>query len=552
MSILKYYKVLVCAFICCHLNAQIDIVQEMDELLGVYDSSNSPGLSVKVMSQGQNIYSKGFGLSNLDYHIKNSDSTVFSLASIAKQFTASAIWALVNEDKISLEDDIRTYIPEFPKYEDVVQIKHLLNHTSGIRNYHTLMYLSGFNYDTTYYDNNTILELALRQKGLNNLPGQKVSYSNTNYNLLALIVERISGQNLNDYLKLKILNPLKMHSTFVRVVHGKPIKNKAVGYQKQKEGYKFSTNNQLSYGAGGMGSSVNDMAIWMKMLNGQILQFKYLAQFLKTTERLTTGGKAKYARGIMLDDYKGYITTSHGGIGFGGRSQLITVEEKEFGIIVLTNLESIDAPRIAYQILDILLSKNGKNSEKSNVEVVLNQQNINDFTGEYKEIHSDMTMKLFIENDTLKSIGSTGKTSASLLQFKDNNFHRTDSQNVKYDFTPSATYDMIITFGGTPFYFKHAKFIAAGSVDLIDFVGNYYSEELDVTYHFFVENNRLKLTYKGKKNISLNPVQLNEFGNNDRTLYQFTKDKKEVITRMLLSCDGAVKNIIFKKKGTAN
>ena len=542
----------VCVFVFCSLNAQTDVIQKIDELLAVYDSNDAPGLSVKVINQGSGLYSKGFGLSNLDYNIKNSDSTVFSLASIAKQFTASAIWALINADKISLEDDIRTYIPEFPKYEEVIQIKHLLNHTSGIRNYHTLMYLSGFDYDYTYYDNNTVLELALKQKGLNNLPGEKVSYSNTNYNLLAIIIERISGQNLNDYLKLNILNPLKMHSTFVRVEHGKPIKNKAVGYQKQKEGFKFSTNNQLSYGAGSMGSSINDMAIWMQMLNEQILEFKPLAQFLKTTEVLLSGEKAKYARGLMLDDYKGYATVNHGGFGFGGRSQLITIEEKQLGIIVLTNSQSIDAPRIAYQILDILLSSKVENMENGNVEVPFKKQKLNQFTGDYKEIHSDMMMKLFIENDTLKSIGSMGKTSATLMQFGDNKFHRTHSQNVKYDLTPSATYDMVITFGGTPFYFKHAKFIDADSVDSTDFVGDFYSEELDVIYHFFVEKDKLKLTYKGKENISLKPVQLNEFGNNDRTLYQFTKDKKEMITGMLLSCDGTVKAVIFKKKGIAN
>ena len=552
MSILKYCRVLVCAFICCHLNAQIDVVQNMDELLGVYDSSNSPGLSVKVISQGRSIYSKGFGLSNLDYNIKNSDSTVFSLASIAKQFTASAIWALVIEGEIKLEDDIRTYLPEFPEYDEVIRIKNLLNHTSGIRNYHTIMYLSGFDYDTIFYDNNTVFKLACNQKGLNNLPGEKVSYSNTNYNLLAIIVERISGQSLDYYLKHKILNPLKMNSTFVRIEHGKPIKNRAIGYKKQKEGFKFSMSNQLSYGAGSMGSSANDMAIWMQMLNEQILEFKALAQFLKITETLTTGEKAKYARGVMLDDYKGYTTTSHGGIGYGGRTQLITVKEKEFGIIVLTNLQSIDAPRIAYQILDILLSKNKKNLEKSNVEVVVKEQNINEFTGEYKEVHSDMTMKLFIENDTLKSMGSIGKMGTPLIQFEDNRFYRINSQNVKYDFTPSATHDMVITFGGTPFYFKHAKFIEADLVDVTDFAGKYYSEELDVTYDFFVENETLKLSYKENEKVSLDPVQLNEFGNNDRTLYQFTKDKKETITGMLLSCDGSVKDIIFKKKGTAN
>jgi hypothetical protein len=288
------------------------------------------------------------------------------------------------------------------------------------------------------------------------------------------------------------------------------------------------------------------------MLNEQISEFKPLAQFLKTTEVLATGEKAKYARGLMIDDYKGLTTVNHGGFGFGGRSQLITIAEKQIGIIVLTNLQSIDAPKIAYQILDILLSNKEENLEKRESEIPFNQQNINGFTGEYKEVHSDMTMKLFIENDTLKSIGSMGKTMASLIQFDKNKFHRINSQNVKYEFTSSAKHDLVITFGGTPFYFKYAKFIEADSVNATDFVGNYYAGELDVTYHFFIENNTLKLSYKGKENVKLSPVQLYEFGNNNRTLYHFIKDDKDTVTGMLLSCDGTVKDIIFTKKRIAN
>ncbi len=543
---------MVFAFVFISTAAQTNVNQKIDELLASYVSNDSPGLSVKVINQNESVYSKGFGLSNLDYNIKNSDSTVFSLASIAKQFTASAVWALVNDGKISLEDDIRIYLREFPIYDKVIKVKHLLNHTSGIRNYHTLMYLSGFDYANSYYDNNIVLELACKQKGLNNLPGEKVSYSNTNYNLLAIIIEHVSGQNLNDYLKDKILNPLKMHSTFVRVEHGKSIKNKAVGYQKQKDSYKFSSSNQLSYGAGSMGSSVNDMAIWMKMLNEQILTFRPLAQFLKTTEILTSGERAKYARGLMIDDYKGYETLNHSGFGFGGRSQLITVLEKQIGILVLTNSQAIDAPRIAYQILDILLLNEEKIQDEDKDEVLFKKQGIEEFIGQYKEINSDMTMKIFVENDSLKSMGSIGKTSATLMQYDKNKFHRFNSQNVKHDFTPSETHDMVISFGGTPFYFKHAKFIESDAVYTSQFVGDFYSDELDVTYRFFVENNTLKLSYKGRESINLNPVQLNEFGNNDRTLYQFIKNEKNRTTGMLLSCDGTVKEIIFKKKRIAN
>lgn len=550
MSILKYSIASFVFLIFCHLKAQENTSQRINQLLKEYDSNDKPGLSVKVIKDDKSIYAKGFGLSNLDYDVKNSDSTVHNIASVTKQFTASAIWSLINEDKLSLEDDIRIYLPEFPDYGEVIKIKHLLNHTSGIRNYHTLMYLAGFDYDNDYYDNNIVLELAKRQKNLNHSPNEKVSYSNTNYNLLTLIVERVSGLNLNDYLKLKILEPLKMNSTFVRVEHGKPLKNRAIGYIPVDNGFKFSVNNQLSYGAGSMGSAVNDLAIWTSMLNEQITEFKPLALFLKQTEILNSGDRAKYARGLTIDNYKGFEVVGHSGYGFGARSHLIAVKEKQLGVIVLTNTQTIDATRIAYQILDILL-KDEKMKEVKTIQSSFKKQDVNQFTGEFKEVNSDMTMKLFVENDTLKVVGSMGKIPVALVQCDTNKFHRVQSENVKYDFTASTKHDMIISFGGTPFYFKHAKFIDASSVDVKDFTGYFYSEELDVNYHFYIENKELKLNYKGNEEVVVKPIQLNQFGNGDRTLYHFVKDKNNKVTGMLLSCDGTVKEIIFKKKRIA-
>ncbi|QRM88479.1 serine hydrolase [Lacinutrix sp. WUR7] len=552
MRNLKQYPTIFCLLICAFLSAQNNYTSEIDQLLEKYQSADAPGLSVKVISGNESIYAKDFGLANLDYDIKNSDTTIFSLASIGKQFTASAIWVLVKEGKIRLEDDIRKYLPEFPEYQQPIKIKHLLNHTSGIRNYHALMSLSGFDYDKTYYDNNTVFALACKQKGLSNIPGEKVAYSNTNYTLLAIIVERISGQNLNEFLKAHILNPLQMDATFVRVENGKTIKNKAVGYQKQNNQFVYSSSNQLSYGAGSMGSSIKDMTIWMQMLNEQILEFKPLSQFLKTTEILNNGEKAKYARGIMIDNYKDNIVASHGGYSFGGRTQLITIVEKQLGIIVLTNLQSIDAPSIAYQILDILLSDENNNVAVTKEEEVFKQVALDKYTGDYKEINSDMTMQLFVENDTLKAKGSIGRSATSLLQFADNKFHRKDSQQVKYDFTPATTHDMVILFGGTPFYFKRATLIDPETVNSNDFVGSYFSEELDVTYHLFVADNVFKLSYKNNENISLHPIQLDEFGNNSRTLYRFTRDKEGAIIGMLLYSEGTIKDVFFKKEASIN
>ncbi|WP_197052677.1 serine hydrolase domain-containing protein [Psychroserpens sp. Hel_I_66] len=533
-------------------NAQNNLRKTIDSILKIYDTNNEPGLSIRVIKQDSIVYSKSFGVANLDYNIKNTDSTIFSLGSISKQFTAAAIWSLIRDSKLSLEDNITSFFPDFPNYGRPIKIKHLLNHSSGIRNYHTTMFLSGFDYNNDYYDNTYVLNLVKRQKNLNNHPGEKIIYSNTNYNLLALIIEQVSNQNLDEYLKDKILKPLGMKDTFVRISHGTIVKNKAVGYQKQKDTYVFNSSNQLSYGAGSMGSHIKDMNIWMRMLNGDILEFKTLAQFLKTTEVLTSKQKAKYARGIMVDDYKGYKTLSHSGYGFGNQSHIITVPKEKIGIVILTNLESINPTPISYEILDLLLVSE-ENIKPNLIEdkISFEPQDLILFTGDYREINSDMTMRISEENDTLKAQGSMGNSKIPLLQNNTNEFVRRDAQNVKYNFEKTSHYDMVISFGGTPFYFKRANLINTNPENLIDYCGEFYSEELQTTYHFYIDKDQLKLSYKNNTAIALYPIEIDAFGNKDRTLYQFvkTKDSSE-ITGMFLSCDGQVSNIEFTKDQT--
>jgi CubicO group peptidase (beta-lactamase class C family) len=520
--------------------------EQIDNLLIKYDNANTPGMSIGIIEKGTLIYSKNFGLSTLEYAIKNSDSTVFSIGSIAKQFTSACIWSLIKESKLTLDDDIRLYLPEFPNYGKQIKIRHLLNHTSGIRNYHTIMYLSGFDYDTKYYNNQTVFDIACKQKGINNAPGEKVIYSNTNYTLLALIIERISKQSLDEYLTEKILEPLKMNQTFVRIEHNTPIKNKAVGYKKVENGFIHSSNNQTSYGAGSMGSTILDFVKWIEVLNGENQDFIALTKFLTTCETLSSGEKSKYARGVMVDNYKGFKTISHSGYGFGGQSQLITIPEKRISVVILTNLQSINPTPISYKILDILLNITEDDSETTKNQFKINDEKYSAFIGDFKEINSDMKMKIFIENDTLKALGR-GKNGVPLKIFDDNKFYRLNSQSVKYDFTKTKTHDLVITFAGTPFYFKRAKFIDPEKVNFKDYVGDFYSQELEVTYRFYLKENISFMSYKDHVDIPIIPVQLDEFGNNDRTLYRFLRDKHGKISQMELSSDGTVKNIQFKK-----
>ncbi|MGB6268399.1 MAG: hypothetical protein WBF67_05250, partial [Olleya sp.] len=295
-------------------------------------------------------------------------------------------------------------------------------------------------------------------------------------------------------------------------------------------------------------SNLIDMRIWMQMLNGQLPQFKQLSDFLKTQDILNNGEVSNYARGLMINDYRGYKIASHSGFGFGGQSHLINVPQEKIGIIIMTNLQSINPGQLAYTILDMILMPKEKELVKSENTMSFNPQDLNQFTGDYKEINSDMTMHITIDNDTLKAKGSIGKIPVALLQNDKNEFVRYNSQSVKYNFTKTEKHDMTISFGGTPFYFKRAKIISETPKNLNDFEGNYYSEELDITYNFFIDQNMLKLSYYRNESIPLYPIQHNAFGNHDRTLYQFIESKNHEVTGMLLSCDGQVSEIEFIKK----
>lgn len=521
--------------------------QDIDSLLRGYSEPNSPGFSVAVIHDGEYIYAKGFGRANLDYSIDNTDSSRFDIASVAKQFTAAAIWALEEQGELSLEDPINSYLPEFPDYERPVRIRHLLNHTSGIRSYHTLMHLSGFNYTLDYYDLTDILELACRQNKLNNVPGEVVAYSNTNYSLLTLIVEKVSGLDLNSFLEQYIFHPLEMMETEFRTSLGKTLPNKSVGYYPTPSGFAYDPDNQLSYGAGSAYSSVNDMCEWMHMLNGENSEFISLANFLKTTEQLPNGKMAKYARGVMIDSYKGFEVVSHSGMGTGNRSQMIVVPEKKTGVIVLTNLGSIDASDMAYKVLDLLLPEVLKTLPDSSPKVYNMQLDLAQFEGEFRENNSDMTMKVFVENDSLKALGAFGRSAYPLIPSEHFIFYRLDSENVKFDFNQEPNYDLVISFGGNPFYFSRIELVPQDFIDLSIYEGEYFSNELEVTYSFKLRGENLVLSYPGNENVRLHSLQKDEFGNHDRTLFVFTKDDQNRVNGMNLSCDGNVQNIPFRK-----
>lgn len=526
-------------------------IERIDSIINPFIKSNSPGFSIGIVENGKLIYCKGIGLANIDTNTKNSGNSIFGIASIAKQFTAACIWSLIKEKKISLDDDIRKFIPEFPTYGKKILIRHMLNHTNGIRNYQAIMELSGFDYDRDFHDNQTILNLACKQHKLNSVPGEKVIYGNTAYTLLAIIVQRITGQNLNEYAKNKIFLPLGMNHTFYRTDTTSIISNRALGYVQNDNGsFEHLESNQITYGAGSVGSSIEDLAIWSTILNGLKPDYLDLTQFLTTTEIIESGERAKYARGVMVDEYKNYKTIHHSGFGLGGQSQILAVPKLNLAIIILTNLESIDPSPLSYKVLELFLPVQKEKPLKASTTFHHKQQELQRFVGQYKEQNSDMKMEILIENDTLKALGSQGKKSISLRSVGKGKFIRWNNSSVLYDFIAAkkSKADLIVYFGGTPFYFSKAHFIDSNTIQLTDYVGHYFSEELSVEYEIDVENNSLVVNYPNHFKTNLKAGQIDEFGNGQRILYHFVRNGANEVVKLYLSAEGTVKDIEFIKK----
>ncbi|MBD3581940.1 serine hydrolase domain-containing protein [Flavobacterium selenitireducens] len=523
--------------------SQADKSVRISKLLAEFETSGSPGMSVSILRDSRTVYAKGFGLADMTRKNDIDSKTVFNACSIAKQFTASCIWILVSQNRLSTGDDIRKYLPEMPVSVSPITIDNLLDHSSGIRNYHALMDLQGFDYDSEYYNNQTVLELAARQKPTADALRKKTSYSNTNYNLLTLIIERVSGENLNVFAKRHLFDPLGMKSTAFQVSNQQQLPSRAQGYYRSGDGFlQVPESKQESYGAGNLWTSGEDLVKWMQVLNGTATKFEPLRSFLTTTRN-----NSKYARGVLVDTFKGHATVGHSGSGWGWKSYLVTVPGEKLGIAILCNKDDQDPAVLANSMLDILLDE-APGNEAIRQKPDIDEDHAASITGRYLEIDSDMQIEIFSERDTLKSRGLGAKKGIALLRDKDGVYYRKNNPGVKYDFSGSEGVPMIISFSGNPFYFSKMTSDVVANGNVAAFEGEYFSEELQTTYRFFTSDGTLCVSFKNNPKVVLNPVQNDAFGNGRRTLYRFTRNAQNEVSGLMVSSEGSIHNVIFVKR----
>jgi CubicO group peptidase (beta-lactamase class C family) len=331
------------------------LATKVDAVFARYARPDSPGCAVGVYQNGAITYSKGYGMANLEYNAPITPTTPFISGSVAKQFTAAAIALLVEQGRISLDDDVRKYIPELPDYGAKITVDHLVHHTSGLRDFWALVQVAGMRYDDGYTPGD-VIRLAARQKHLNFPPGTEYDYSNTGYIALGLIVQRVTGKSLREFAAEQIFAPLGMTSTHYHDDHTMMVPGRASAYSPLPEGgYRINVWNNDIVGQGGLILTVNDLQKWDEnFYTGKVGGPGFLKRQLQQG-KLANGTTLSYAFGLTVGEYRGMPLVEHGGSSGGYRTIISRFPTAHTSVVALCNTSEANTTMLSHRVADLVV-----------------------------------------------------------------------------------------------------------------------------------------------------------------------------------------------------
>jgi CubicO group peptidase (beta-lactamase class C family) len=545
--------------------ADDESAKKVDAFLSQWDKNDMPGCAVGAVKDGRLIYRRGFGMANLDHDVPNTpSSTRFNLASASKPFTAFSIALLAQQGKLSLDDDIRKYLPEMQKYDETVTIRHLLHHTSGIREYQALILFGGRGTDNAYSPK-TILNMLARQKNISFKPGAKHQYSNSNYQLLGTIVERVSGKSLRAFAEENIFKPLGMKNTLYFDNRFEVVKNRAHGYQVGPDKSIQARSSLFDLvGGGGVLTTVEDLYLWDQNFYEPKVGNKELISLMTTPGTLNSGEKMDYGFGLFHNEYRGLPVFKHSGNMMGYRAQMVSFPEQKFTAIALCNNFAISPPVVVENLADIYLEGQLKPKVPSQRRVAealppaiaLPEKEALRYPGIYANLETGKVFKLSLKDGKLINSGLLSDETP-MTPISENRFAMVAGTN-NYELVPvfnqSGTISemKLIRNGGTPDVFVPVKPPFDSPQQLSEYAGTYYSDEFDADYKISLKGKNLVLQIGESLEPSLTAAYADYFTVQGGVVnLSFTRDDKGKIAGFVFNSalDGRdVKGIIFKRR----
>lgn len=516
------------------VQAQTDTTHLIDNLFSHWNNA-TPGGTVLVSKGEKVIYHKAFGLADLEHNTPNTTETLFEAGSVSKQFTAASVLLLATEGKLSAQDDVRKYIPELPVYDAPILIQHLLNHTSGLKDWGVIGSLTGWPRTTRVYTQALALDIICKQKSVNFTPGTEYSYSNSNYTLLVTIVERVSGMSLAEFTKTRFFEPLEMESTQWRDNFRAIVPNRAVAYSRTATGFEQLMPFENVHGHGGLLTTPADLMKWNTLLLTHKIGGDKMDAARIQRGILKNGQKISYAGGLTIGEFNGFAEISHSGATAGYRAWLACYPDKKITVAVLSNDAGGNAVGAGKKIAEILLGRPTVKSQPVQPALV-SEQDLKKFVGSYRSIRN---FDLFT------------------IAYKDNKL----SLNGQL-LTPLHG-DTVLRTGQKLAYVKPGRILAISGQDTASYrkvssmdttvrnvqglSGIYFSKEADTEFTITIKNNEAWISRKPDTSYKLEPIYYDGYSGDEFDLLEFKRDKKGKVTGFEISMSRA-ERIPFVKK----
>jgi CubicO group peptidase (beta-lactamase class C family) len=535
---------------------------EVDKLFAPSGRKDSPGCALAILKNGTVLYKRGYGMADLEHSIPVSTDTVFQIASTSKQFTAMAVILLAQDGKLSLDDAVRQYIPELPDYGHPITIRHLLNHTSGLRNLFVLYQLAGWRWGDIVNERNE-LDLISRQRGLNFNPGDEHAYTNTGYFLLAEIVKRVSHQSFGDFARARIFEPLAMKNTLVLDDNRLLIPNRARAYNSEPTGFTNNTTLTETVGDSNVYTTVEDMARWDEnFYTGRVGGLSGIAEMEKPGV-LNSGEPLQNGAGLNITSYKGLRMIWHSGAS-SYKSEYLRFPDQHFSVMCLCNSWSPDPSDLARKIADLYLAdlvhvERAKSPSAAAEEIAaleksaraeaipLSAEKMKALTGSYLTPEAAAVRRVFLDGARLMVERGRGVLS-ELVPIGERHF------------LMLGVPDRVeVTFSGEPEVAKQVWLAAKGrkpvglervepaiATDLKQYEGDFWSSDVGETVTMVAHDGKLCLQTKRNVEFELQPVAADIFKNQWFGRITFRRNQRRSVTAFTVS-NGEVRSLELTK-----
>jgi len=543
-------KALLVAMLCTVFSVSAQsVADKIESLFASWNEPHRAGGVVLVSQNNQVVFSKAYGLASIAYNIPNSTNTVFNIGSVSKQFTAMGILLLQQEGKISLDDDIRKYLPDMNPFEKPITIRHLLHHTSGLRSAPEFFGLAGWR-EGDAISNDDFYRYICKQKTLNMETGSAYMYTNSGYILLAKIIETVTQQSFKTWMQDKVFKPLAMDATFIEEDASNILPNVASSYEEVGPSqFRSVENYDQTYGASNVYSTSTDLLKWTQNFTKPTTAWKNAFEALQTLDLLSNGSKNNYAFGLFIDTFYGNKRIQHTGAIGGFRSVVYCYPDDQLTIIVLTNFSSPNQPNYGDPLSQLFLQDKSEKpkAQKPYKALALSEETLKKYEGSYWSNESNFSRKIVLENNTLWYVRNPQKKSA-LIPIQENLFKMDGVQDdVRLQFDLKTNQFSFITNEKVTDAFEKYNNEPITTAALEAYVGTYYSAELETYYTITLTNGALIGYHSKFGTFEIKPLKKDVLDFSGMMIAKCGRESKGVVTGFGVSLN-RVKNVWFERK----